>query len=222
MKWHIALILSCMLGCEKKAAIGGEPRHAAAPPTDVVKARSTPVTDGVQVQKKGAGMQAEAELQWNMSLVEAGKKLRIDYTVNNRGNERIYVCDSLLVTRNNKFARTPGRAIVMNGDSPGLVRFVLGAISADRPLMVIYNPAFKAVEPGQSHTAMIEVPYPLTAWHNLGPASPLRAPRSAVLQIHFFTGEPPWQELPGAEGPPISVPREYVAKILTTEPRALP
>lgn len=158
-------------------------------------------------------MTTPAKLEWNMSLI--GGKLHVDYQVWNKSSARIYVCDDLLVPvpRQTKFVRAPGRLIVMNGESPGTVSLTCGAISADQPLMVIYEPTFRAVEPGQSLKKQVELPLPLTAWHNLGRAEPLRGtPTTAQLTVHYFTGEPEWKTLPSDEAKPLLVPKTYEAQ----------
>lgn len=141
------------------------------------------------------------KLTW--SIKADGDHYTVEYTLANETKAAIHVADALLVAGGKEapFKAVPDALIVMNGDQPGRVMLAKGIAASDKPLMVLYAPVFKLVEPGHVIHGTAKLPKPLRAWHNLGYAAPLREPRTAVLQIQYFAGEPPsWRALQSETG----------------------
>ena len=161
---------------------------------------------------------------WDLSLDAAKHVLRVHYTVSNSSKERIYVSDELLKSEGKGLVKGGSAIVVVNGASPGEVRFVRAAIGTDRPLAVLYPTTYVALEPGASLERTATAAWPLAAWHNLGWVRPLEgSPRQAFLELHYFSGEPPkWRELPAANGPPIRVPEDADPEPLRLGPLELP
>lgn len=172
---------------------------------------------------RDASTSRDASLEWKMAFIDANTNLKLEYQVKNLSKSRIYVCDQLLITKNNKFVRT-NQIVVVNGKMPGVVDFVRGVISPDVPVMVVYQPTYIALEPGETTHGNAVLGWPLKTWHNVARVNPLLGtPTRAVLDVQYFVGEPPeWTSLPTDELVPIRVPRGQISKRLQTEQIPIP
>jgi hypothetical protein len=87
------------------------------------------------------------------------------------------------------------------------VRLVKGAVSGNAPTMWIQPPLYKRVAPGETLHGTARLPLPLKAWHNVARVEPLHDPRTATLEIQYFSGEAPqWRTLASPKGDGIRVP----------------
>lgn len=167
----------------------------------------------------------DAALDWTMTRIDGGRRLRIDYTFNNRSNGRLYVWDQMVVTQNSDLLTAPDAINVVNSDKPGTVRFVRGYVRSDSKINIEYNPGVRPVEAGQSVTGSAVVPLPVQSWHSYGYAQPLNSvPTAAVLEIAYFPGSQPLSDYTLQGGGKIAKPeRPYTAQqVLISEAKPLP
>lgn len=156
---------------------------------------------------KGAVSVQKVSLDWTMTRAADGKSLRLDYTVANRSNERVFVCDILTATDHDKLVRADDRVIVMNGPAKGVVLFSRGVVDEHVPSSFPRNPGGRAVDPGGELRGSANVALPLQAWHNFGYAQPLDGtPKRAVLEVSILDGEAQWLEEHLADGSTIKTP----------------
>jgi hypothetical protein len=167
----------------------------------------------------------QAKLSWTMRQVD--NRLRVSYVVENTSSERLYVSDKLVAPRGDNYIGLD-RLIVMNAGGrgavvPGDIAFIRGAVSPERPSYSMQAPTFIAIDPRQRHHASVDVDLPLVAWHPLGGVDKLDgAPRTAVLQVHVFSGKADWFKLPSKDETPLIVPGAYVATVLSAPATVLP
>lgn len=143
-------------------------------------------------------------LDWSMKI--EGGKLRIDYTVENRGKARIYLLDELVSARK----LNPEAVIVQNGDAPGVVAFVRALVTTKEKVLAIQLPAARPVEPGQKATGKGLVPLPLSAWHNYSRVDALKGELTrATLSVGYLLEPGPigFAEETLADGAHIRVPK---------------
>jgi hypothetical protein len=140
-------------------------------------------------------------LEWDMQLVDSGKRLRVEYTVTNRSPERLYLCDQLVVEERDGAHLREHASIVVNGSNPQQALFVRGRLRDDPPSAYVYNPSARAFDPNERLTGLIELELPLKAWHNFGYVDPLRdTPKTAQLELSLVSGEARWEQVKLADG----------------------
>jgi hypothetical protein len=164
-------------------------------------------------------------VEWSMSKSADGASLAVNVKVANTTAGPIWVADRLIVpVPGNKFARTD-RLTVMNTDDPKVVRFVVGAVSSDRPSAQLYGATFHKVEAGASIEHAYKVPLPLASWNPVGGANPLVAGAAqAKLFVHTSIAEPVgWTTLASSDAEPVKVPEWGRAQtILQGDAKPLP
>lgn len=147
--------------------------------------------------------QMDIKLEWSMK--HEGGKLRIDYTVVNASNKRIYLLDQLLVARKLE----PEAVVVTNGETAGSVVFSRALVKTKEKTLTITLPAARPVEAGQRVSGVGRVPLPIRTWHNYSFVDPLKGtPTSATLVIGYLPdpGAGSFSEEALADGTKISVP----------------
>lgn len=161
---------------------------------------------------------------WDVALDESKAHLKVHYVVRNASSDTVYVSDELLRSGGNGLTSAGDAILVVNGDEAGTVRLVRAAIGSERPLAALYPTTYVPLAPGEKLERTAIAPWPLVAWHNLGYASPLKSkPTRAVLELHYFVGEPPeWRDLPGADGKAIRVPEQMTPQPFRMGPIDLP
>jgi hypothetical protein len=166
-------------------------------------------------------------LSWKLSKSADGQKLVVDITLTNTGKKKLYVVDKLVVPApgpGGKLMRSD-RITVMNTENPDEARFVLGAVSSDRPSMRLYTPTYERVAAGATVTRHFELPLPLASWNPVGGTNPLSpTTKRAKLVVIAFSGEPAeWRTLPSDDPEPLRVPEfERAPTIFETGPDPLP
>jgi hypothetical protein len=135
-------------------------------------------------------------LEWKMQLTEGGTRLQVEYSALNRSQERLFLCDQLVVQESDGSRLLEQASIVVNGQNPGEVVFVRGRLGDDPPSAYTYNPGARAFDPGQRLTGQIELELPLKAWHNFGYVDPLKGtPKTARLEVSIVSGESTWEQV---------------------------
>jgi hypothetical protein len=145
-------------------------------------------------------------LDWKMTLVDDGHRLRIDYTVTNRGKQRIYLLDQLVAEKRLQ----PEATIVRNADAPQTVAFVRALEDPDGKVHRIVRPGARPVEPGKQESGVSLVDLPLHSWHNFGSVAPLKdVPTQAVLVVGYILDPGPdgFDEMQLEGGGVVKVPK---------------
>ena len=142
-----------------------------------------------------------AKLDWQMTAVDGGKSLRIDYQVTNTTDKRIYLSDLLPVSGPRKWMLGDKVINVANDAAPDTVLFIRGRVASEAPLPRALDPGARSLDPGQTLTGRAEVPLPLRSFHYQGTAAPLRSkPAFGVLELGCIRGDAHWSELPMDDG----------------------
>jgi hypothetical protein len=119
-------------------------------------------------------------LAWSMTV--DGDRLRIDYTIENDTEERIYLLDQLI----HGDAIDPDAIIVMNADTPGVVLFTRALVRTRAKTLTEFGPVARPVEAGASATGRAYATWPLTPYHNFSMVDPLWPGASrAILRIAY-------------------------------------
>ncbi len=196
----IASLVSVGCGGNGAAAPGKDlPNKVTAPPPVPTKAPPS--------VKEKANVPA-SPVEWSMSKSADGTSLAVTIKVANTTAGPIWVADRLVVPApGNKFARTD-RLTVMTTDDPKIARFVVGAVTSDRPSAQLYGATFTKLETGNSVERAYKVPLPLASWNPVGGASPLAAGvAQAKLFVHTSVAEPArWSTLASPDAEPLKVP----------------
>lgn len=120
-------------------------------------------------------------LTWSMTLEE--KRVRIDYEVANDGEVSVQLVDRLLWQRD----ANPDIIIVRNSSLPGTVALTRAYVMTKTAMIHTPFPTVRILDPGASHRDRAYAPWPLRAWHNFAPSTPLAPnPTSAVLEIGYI------------------------------------
>jgi hypothetical protein len=165
----------------------------------------------------GAGAESSAptkkvsmddSLRFTLQRSADGNRLVVEISFKNTTAKKIYLVDKLVVSAaGDTFARSD-RLTVMNTDDPSTARFVLGAVSSNRPSYRLYTPTYAPLEPGASTSRHFELPWPLTSWNPVGGTNALRPTTKQVkLYVYGYNGEPrKWKTLPSSDPEPLKVP----------------
>jgi hypothetical protein len=153
---------------------------------------------------KGATrMSREVELDYHTTVEEGGKRLRIEYTLHNRGKERVLVWDAMVAGDNHGLAPAPDQIIVAPGpaEAKGSVRFVRGWLEPAAFIHMRIGPGVRALEPGATVSGTARVDLPLKSFHPLGPLPPLGDDlRQSVLEVQVFPGGHETEVFPLSDG----------------------
>jgi hypothetical protein len=153
------------------------------------------------------------ELTWSLTKTRDGKALSVSFSVKNTTPKPIYVADRLVKAVGNGKFRREDRLVIMNGDDPQTVRFVVGSVSADVPSTVAYEPTYVAVAPLGSISRTLTVPLPLVSYNPVGATRPLSAKAErAILFVDILPAEPKWKTLEAEDGTRFKVPERELSQ----------
>jgi hypothetical protein len=125
-------------------------------------------------------------LAWSMTV--DGDRLRIDYTVENATEHRIYLLDQLI----HGDAIDPDAIIVMNENTPGVVLFTRALVRTRAKTITEFGPVARPVEAGASATGRAYATWPLTPYHNFSMVDPLwPGATRAILRIAYMLDRGP-------------------------------
>jgi hypothetical protein len=114
--------------------------------------------------------------------------LRVDYTITNRTDGPIAVCDEL-VDRDGD-PTSARRRLLVDADVPGTAALVCGSRSPLDTLYYLPSPVFRRVEAGASFTDWRQIPLPLGSWNPAGSMEALpEGITKATLKVDFLTGD---------------------------------
>jgi hypothetical protein len=166
----------------------------------------------------------DPQLTWSLEKAADGKSLSVSFDVKNITSQKLYVADRLVKSvGNGKYSRED-KLMIMTGDDPRTMRFILGAVSPDEPSTVFFEPTYVGLAPGESLHRTVSVPLPLTSYNPMGAATPPSGEvESALLSLHFMYGEPAkWITLDGDDGTRFKVPEPQNRRTVRTPPLKLP
>ncbi len=126
-------------------------------------------------------------LALDFTMKKDGGKLRVDYTLANHTKDAYLVQDVMVEPSDGKLSLVPDAAIVVQGASPGQVRFVRGDISPDSKVNIRYPAGVRPLAAGQTLQGSFALALPLHAWHPYGEVNDLEGtPKEAVLDVDVF------------------------------------
>lgn len=202
-------LLALAVGCTRQSS---EAKAETAPTPQQAKPKAPPPA------KKNMPA-TNPELEWKVA--KSGDLLVLSYELKNALDRKIYVADQI-VDSSNKYALV-SRPIVMNDDTPGTVKIVLGPEGSDRDTAMVYSPTYKPLEPGETAAGRFELPLPLVAWNPLRGANAIKPDMKQVrFKLYYFRGEPPSWTTYGTGDAAVKVPEGMTVQIAPTEPKPLP
>lgn len=150
----------------------------------------------------------DVDLKWSLTKSPDGQRLIIEYTLQNKTAQKIFVADKLLAYHGGQIRLVPDRVIVTADSEANVVRLVRGVVST-RTTQFDHPPGATAVEPGATHKGSASVPLPLKGWHNYAPPPSIpSAPQRAVLEIAYLTGSDiEWGAVKTADGVDVTIPQ---------------
>lgn len=150
----------------------------------------------------------DVDLKWSLTKSPDGQRLIIEYTLQNKTAQKIYVADKLLAYHASEIRLVPDRVIVTSDSEAGVVRFVRGVVST-KTTQFDHPPGATAVEPGAVHKGSATVQLPLKGWHNYAPPPALpSAPQRAVLEVAYLIGSDiEWGAVKTADGVEVTIPQ---------------
>lgn len=120
------------------------------------------------------------QLTWSLKL--DGKRLQIDYAVENNTKTSIQLVDRLLWQR----TANPDLIIVRNDTEPNTIAFTRALVETDEKVETTF-PTVMVLAPGASFQGRAYAPWPPVAWHNFSRVDALKSGAThAVLEIGYI------------------------------------
>lgn len=146
---------------------------------------------------------AEAGLDWSMS--REGDQLTLRYSVENRGQETLWLADRMVATGGG--ARLESRPVVRSSGRSGTALVAVGLVPPDAPLMHQPAPTYRAVEPGARAEGSYTLSLPLQSWHPHAAVDALGPTSAVIFALDGFWGEPAsWKALTATDGTAFQTP----------------
>ncbi len=210
------------LGCTKSSSNEPETGLSAAAKRTPQKSKTPKTMTKTMPQSKTTI--SNVNLEWAMA--RGNKSITVSYSIENKSDQRIYVCDKLLVMiqKTKTWRAFPGLSLQNMEGKPDTAQIVVGTPATDVASLVVSPVTYIPLDAGQSMSEKRELPLPLESYNPMGMTTPLnKSINKAVLIIKSFRGEPTsWRELPGENGVMIRVPDEFTPMDLTTNALPIP
>jgi hypothetical protein len=194
MKRRLLVALVVIVGCEHKQQGDPEPP----PPTPAMK---TPAPDPIHVS-------------WTITRAADGKSLTLDYEVDNRSKESIWVLDQIVTTSRDGLVNLPDRVIVRRGPDATTASLVAGFTEQPGHAVEVQpSPVPRLLSAGAKLTGSKRVPVPLASWHPYDSMidALAGAEAKAVFEVGWLPHDPPagvpgWEDLPAVGGRTLHLP----------------
>ena len=162
-------------------------------------------TDAARVEEPVS----DSPIQVTWTLQRQGDALVGRYTITSTAAAPIFVLDRLVTGSAKGRVAAFDRAVIRDGDVPGLISMVKGYVAPSMRGGVggVLAPISRELAPGASLEGELRVPLPVTAWHNFQKASALRnEPEKAVLEIGYLEEQERWVTVKLADGRELESP----------------
>ncbi len=207
----MVLTLTLGFGCTKSSSNEPSSLSAAAKSAAKSSPAQTPQTKTTKTMSQSKTTISNVNLEWAMT--RGNKSIAVTYAIENKSDQRIYVCDKLLsmIQNTTTWRAFPALSLQNMTGKPDTAQIVVGTPPTDVPSLVVDPVTYIPLDPGQSMSEKHELPLPLESYNPMGMAAPLnKSINKAVLIVQSFRGEPPsWRELPGENGMVIRIPDEF-------------